>query len=138
MTDVVHAIRSLRKSPSFALTAIAAILAAVGLYGVVSTTVRQRTSEIGVRMAFGASAGSILRMVLSLGLRLTIVGIGFGLAIAVGTTRLMQSMLTGVKPTDPATFVTIALVFLIVASVACALPARRAARLSPISALRDE
>jgi putative ABC transport system permease protein len=117
---------------------IAVILAAVGLYSVVSTTVRQRTAEIGVRMAFGATAGSILRMVLSLGLRLTIVGIGFGIAIAVGTTRLMQSMLTGVKPTDPATFVTIALVFLLVAAFACALPARRAARMSPISALRDQ
>lgn len=116
---------------------IAVILAAVGLYGVVSSTVRQRTSEIGVRMAFGATAGSILRMVLSLGLRLTIVGIGFGIAIAVATTRLMQSMLAGVKPTDPATFVTIALVFLLIAACACALPARRAARMSPISALRD-
>ncbi len=117
---------------------IAVILAAVGLYGVLSTTVRQRTSEIGVRMAFGASAGSILRMVLSLGLRLTVVGMVFGLAIAVGTTRLMQSMLVGVKPTDPATFLTIALVFLMVAAIACVLPARRAARLSPIAALRDQ
>lgn len=117
---------------------IAMILAAVGLYGVVSTTVRQRTSEIGVRMAFGATNGSILRMVLSLGLRLTIAGVGLGVAVAVGTTRLMQSMLIGVKPTDPTTFLTIALVFLVVSAIACALPARRAARLSPVAALRDQ
>lgn len=116
---------------------IALVLAAVGLYGVLATSVRQRTAEIGVRMAFGATAGSILRLVLSLGVRLTMLGMALGVAIAAATTWLMQSMLVGVTPTDPATFGAIALVFLVVAAVACALPAQRAARMSPLAALRE-
>ncbi len=116
---------------------IAMVLATVGLYGVLSTAVRQRTSEIGVRVAFGASAGSILRLVLLLGTRLTVVGVALGLAIAAGTTRMMQFMLVGVTPTDPMTFAAIALGFLTVAAIACALPARRAARMNPMFALRE-
>jgi putative ABC transport system permease protein len=116
---------------------IALVLAAVGLYGVLSTTVRQRTSEIGVRIAFGANTGSILRLVLSLGIRLTVIGVAIGLVIAAGTTRVMQFMLVGVTPTDPITFATIAFGFLMIASCACALPARRAARMNPVSALRE-
>jgi putative ABC transport system permease protein len=121
-----------------AFAIVAAILAAVGLYGVLATTVRQRTSEIGVRMAFGAHATSIFQLVLSQGLRLSAIGLGIGLVVAAATTQVMRSMLVGVGPTDPATFAAIAVLFIIVAAFACWLPARRAARLQPITALREE
>ena len=121
-----------------AFAIVAAILAAVGLYGVLATTVRQRTSEIGVRMAFGAHTTSIFRLVLGQGLRLSGIGLVIGLAAAAATTQVMRSMLVGVGPTDPATFATIALLFIVVAAFACWLPARRAARLNPLTALREE
>jgi putative ABC transport system permease protein len=117
---------------------IAVVLAAVGLYGVLSTTVRQRTSEIGVRMAFGADRGTILRLIVGQGLKLSVVGVVLGIAVAVGLTRIMSSMLVGVGATDPLTFGTMAVVFLALATVACWVPARRAARLDPNEALRDE
>jgi putative ABC transport system permease protein len=118
--------------------AIAAALAAVGLYGVLSTVVRQRTAEIGVRMALGAAPGGILRLVVGYGLRLCAAGMAVGLAGALATTRIMKSMLVGVKPQDPATFAAMAVVFAIIAGAASWLPARRAARLDPTAALRDE
>jgi predicted permease len=121
-----------------AFAIVAAVLAAVGLYGVLATTVRQRTSEIGIRMAFGAQASSIFQLVLGQGLRLSALGLVIGLIVAAATTRVMQSMLVGVAPTDPATFALIAVLFIAVAAVACWLPARRAARLNPVAALRDE
>ena len=120
----------------FAVTAI--LLAAIGLYGVLSTTVRQRTAEIGVRMAFGAHTRSIFQLVLAQGLLLSGIGLVAGLVIAVFATRVMSSMLVGVKSTDPATFVAIAVLFMSVAALACWLPARRAAKLNPITALREE
>ncbi len=120
----------------FAFTAI--VLAAVGLYGVLSTIVRQRTAEIGVRIAFGAQTATIFQLVLGQGLRLSIMGLALGLVVAAASTRVMASMLIGVKPTDPATFAGIAGLFMLVAAIACWLPARRAARLNPIAALRDE
>jgi putative ABC transport system permease protein len=118
--------------------AIALLLAAVGLYGVLSTAVRQRTAEIGVRVAFGASATSIARLVIGQGLRLSAAGVIGGLAVAWGTTRMMETMLVGVRPTDPATFAAITVIFGIVATLAAWLPAQRAARLDPMAALRDE
>src|SRR6202035_5860768 len=84
--------------------AIAALLASIGLYGVLATFVRQRTAEIGVRMAFGAAPSSIFRLVVGQGLRLSALGIVLGLAAAIALTRVMSSMLVGVQPTDPVTF----------------------------------
>ena len=118
--------------------AIAAVLAAVGLYGVLASAVRQRTAEIGVRVALGAAPAKIFRLVVGQGLRLSAVGIAIGLAAAFALTRVMTSMLVGVKPTDPATFAAMALVFLAVAAFASWLPARRAAGLDPSNALREE
>ena len=117
---------------------IAVVLAAVGLYGVLSTTVRQRTSEIGVRMAFGADRGTILRLIVGQGLKLSVVGVGLGVIAAAGLTRIMGSMLVGVGATDPLTFGAMSVLFLALATVACWVPARRAARLDPNEALRDE
>jgi predicted permease len=118
--------------------AIAVLLSGVGLYGVLSTVVRQRTAEIGVRMALGSSKQDIFRLVIGQGMRLSLSGIGLGLAASFALTRVMRSMLVGVAPTDPATFVAVALLFGVIAATACWLPARRAAGLDPITALRDE
>jgi putative ABC transport system permease protein len=117
---------------------IAAILAAVGLYGVLSSAVRQRTAEIGLRMALGAAPGSVFGLVVSQGLKLAIAGIALGLFAALSLTRIMSSMLIGVQPHDPVTFATIAAVFLVITVAACSLPARRASGLDPTAALREE
>jgi putative ABC transport system permease protein len=117
---------------------VALVLAAVGLYSVLSTTVRQRTAEIGVRMAFGAAHGSIFRMMVTQGLGLSALGIAAGLAAAFLLTGAMRTMLVGVEPTDPATFAIMSAGFLVIAVVACGLPAWRASRLDPMVALRDE
>jgi len=121
-----------------AFAAVAALLAGVGLYGVLSTVVRQRTAEIGVRMALGAAPVSIFGLVVGHGLRLSAAGIVLGLAAAFGLTRVMTSMLVGVKATDPATFGAVAVLFFLIAAMACWLPARRAAGLDPTAALREE
>ncbi len=117
---------------------IAALLATVGLYGVLSTIVRQRTAEIGVRMAFGATRGTVFGLVVGHGLRLSLIGIVVGLGVAYLLTGVMRTMLVGVTPTDPVTFASIAVLFLIVAMVACGIPAWRASRLDPTVALREE
>jgi putative ABC transport system permease protein len=117
---------------------VAALLAGVGLYGVLSTVVRQRTPEIGVRMALGAAPASIFSLVVGQGLRLSAAGIGLGLLAALELTRAMTSMLVGVKATDPVTFVSMAVLFFAIAAVASWLPARRAAGLDPTAALREE
>jgi ABC-type antimicrobial peptide transport system permease subunit len=116
---------------------MAAVLVGVGLYGVLSTLVRQRTAEIGVRMALGASPGRILRLVVGHGLRLSAAGIALGLVAALVLTRGMTTMLVGVRPTDPATFAAMSAVFVVLAGVASWLPARRAAGLAPTVALRE-
>jgi putative ABC transport system permease protein len=118
--------------------AVAMILAAVGLYGVLSTIVRQRTAEIGMRMVFGAPRASILNLVVGEGLKLSAAGIAIGVAGAFAITRVMASMLVGVNPTDPMTFAAIVAVFGIVAVTASYLPARRASRLDPMTAVREE
>jgi ABC-type antimicrobial peptide transport system permease subunit len=110
----------------------------VGLYGVLSTLVRQRTAEIGVRMALGAAPGSIFQLVVGQGLRLSAGGIVLGLAAAFALTRVMTSMLVGVKATDPPTFAAVAALFFAIAALACWIPARRAAGLDPTQALREE
>jgi len=116
---------------------LAATLAAIGLYGVLSSLVRQRVSEIGVRMAFGAQPSEIFRMMVGQGLTLSAIGVGLGLVAALLLTRAMTKLLIGVTPTDPVTFVTMTAVFFAIAGVACWLPARRAAGVEPNVALRQ-
>jgi putative ABC transport system permease protein len=118
--------------------AIAALLAAVGLYGVLSSVVRQRTSEIGIRMAFGSQNSGIFSLIIGHGLRLSALGIVIGVAVALAATRVMGSMLVSVAPTDPFTYIAMIGVFLAVATLACWVPARRAASLDPNVALRQE
>jgi ABC-type antimicrobial peptide transport system permease subunit len=118
----------------FALVALA--LAAVGVYGVMAYSVRERTQEIGVRMALGATAASVLRLVLGHALRLVLVGVAAGLMAAGMLTRLMERLLYGVEPLDPWTFAATALILLVVAAVASYLPARRGMNMAPVDALR--
>jgi predicted permease len=117
--------------------ALAAVLAAIGLYGVLSSLVRQRVPEIGVRMAFGAQPSGIFRMVVGEGLRLSVIGVAVGLAAALLLTRAMTKLLIGVTPTDPVTFATMVVVFFAIAALASWLPARRAADVQPNVALRQ-
>ncbi len=118
--------------------AVAVVLAVVGLYGVLSTVVRQRTAEIGVRMAFGATRGNILRLVVGEGLRLSVVGVAAGLVGAFLIRGVMRSMLVNVTPTDPATFASITALFLTISAFAAWLPARRAAKLDVLRAVSSE
>ncbi|MGH7636651.1 MAG: ABC transporter permease [Gemmatimonadaceae bacterium] len=117
---------------------VAAVLACVGLYGVLATAVRQRTAEIGVRVAFGASSRSIFGLVVGEGMKLSAIGLVLGLAASLVLTRVMETMLVGVQPTDPVTYATIIGLFVLIALIACLLPARRAASLDPANALRSE
>jgi putative ABC transport system permease protein len=117
---------------------IAALLAGVGLYGVLATSVRQRTAEIGVRMALGAAPSRIFRLMVGKGLYLSAIGIAIGLFAAFALTRVLESMLVEVKPTDPFTFVSVSLLFLFIAVMASWIPALRAAGLDPTTALRND
>jgi predicted permease len=119
---------------------VAAVLAGVGLYGVLSTAVRQRTAEIGVRMAFGATTQSIFRLMIGQGMILSGIGIAGGLFAAFALTGVMQraNMLVSIAPTDPVTYVSIAILFAAIAALACWIPSRRAAALDPNVALREE
>jgi putative ABC transport system permease protein len=117
---------------------IAGMLAGVGLYGVLSTAVRQRTPEIGVRMALGAGRSNIFRLIVGRGVGLSAIGVVIGIVAAFVLTRLMTTMLVGVKPTDPLTFVAMVLVFLVIATASSWIPANRAAAVDPNKALREE
>ena len=117
---------------------MALLLAAVGIFGVLSYEGEQRRHEIGVRLALGASRGDVLRVLVGRGVRLALLGVGIGGAASLGLTRLLSSLLFDLSATDPLTFASVALLLLLVALLACYVPARRATRVDPLVALRHE
>jgi putative ABC transport system permease protein len=119
-----------------AFAGLALVLAAVGIYGVMSYSVAQQTREIGIRMALGAQRSDVLKMTVGQGLRLVLTGVAIGLAGAFVLTRVMATLLFGVSPTDPLTFVSISIVLIGVAVLASYIPALRATRVDPMFALR--
>ena len=117
---------------------LALVMAAVGVYGVLSYTVSQRQREMGIRLALGAEPRRLRRLMLTEGLRQASIGIGIGLAGAFALTRLMQTLLFGVTPTDPLTFAGVVVLLGTVAALACYIPARRATKVDPVAIMRAE
>ena len=135
MNDSVAVSRSLMLLFSaFALLAL--VLGAVGIYGIVSYSVTQRTHEIGIRMALGARAGNVLSLIMKNGVTLVFTGIVIGIAAALALTRFLTTLLFGVTPTDSVTFVVVSVVFFVIAIVASLIPAVRATRVDPLVALQ--
>src|SRR5262245_37255348 len=117
---------------------VALLLAAVGIYGVMAFTVTERAQEIGIRVALGAQTRDVMSLVIGRGMKLAFIGVVIGLGGALALTQLMKTMLFGVHTTDPLTFVAIAILLMIVASLACWIPARRATKVDPMISLRCE
>jgi predicted permease len=141
MNDVISVSMATRRFAMILLGAFAALallLACVGIYGVMAYLVSQRTQEIGIRMALGARRGDVLGLVLWRGARLTLIGAAIGLCSAMALTRLMRSLLFDVSPTDPIVLGSVSLLLIAVALAACLIPARRAASIDPMRALRTE
>jgi predicted permease len=141
MTDVLNASVARQRFTMLLMSCfavVAAALAAIGLYGVMSYSVSLRTQEVGIRLALGSQRSDILKLIIGQGLKLAFIGIGIGLSIAFGLTRLLQSLLFGISASDPVTFITIALLLVVVAFLASIIPARRAMRVDPMVALRYE
>lgn len=121
-----------------AFAGLALLLACIGIYGVIAYSVAQRTREIGIRMALGADKKDVLQMVIGQGLRVTLLGTVMGIGGAIALTPFLSSLLYGVKPTDPLTFVAVSLLLTATALLVCYIPARRAMRVDPVVALRHE
>jgi putative ABC transport system permease protein len=139
MNDVVSTAAATRRVPMLLLSAfagVAMLLAMLGIYGVTSYYVTQRTQEIGLRMALGAQVSDVLKLVLKRAMLLAAIGVGIGIAGAVVVTRYLQTLLFGVKPIDVVTFFAVALILVAVVFIACLVPARRAAKIDPLEALR--
>jgi ABC-type antimicrobial peptide transport system permease subunit len=141
MEELLSAAIAQRRFVMFLLAVFAGLalaLAAIGIYGVMSYTVTQRTRELGIRLALGAQPAALLRLVIGQGMRLALFGIGLGLLAAAALTRLLQTLLFEVSATDWVTFTAITLLLGLVALLACWIPARRAAKVDPMIALRCE
>jgi putative ABC transport system permease protein len=141
MDQVVEENLGQRRFDSFMMAifgGLALLLAGVGIYGVLTTTVQQRTHEIGIRMALGAGRGDVVRMVMTYGLKLAIAGMLIGLAAGFLLTRVLASLLFGVSPTNPLTYLAVCAGLILVAVAACYWPARTAVKVDPVQALRAE